>query len=85
MGRCWRSKLWEASLPRKAGGAGRGGRAWSLACSTLSWKLKEKVDVGSLVSSEEGTYKSHMFGPDVGCMTFQVWGITHLENRGVHW
>lgn len=26
-----------------------------------------------------------MFGPGAGRKTFQVLGITHLENRGVHW
>lgn len=28
-----------------------------------------------------GVWKSHMFGLDAGCMTFQVLGITHLEKQ----
>lgn len=63
MGRCWRSKLWEASLPRKAGGTGRGGKAWSLAHSILAWKMKEKVDVRSLVSSEETERRTPIVWP----------------------
>lgn len=49
MERCWRTKLEGASLPRKAGGAGRARKTWFFPCLVLAWKL-ENVDVGTLVS-----------------------------------
>lgn len=68
-----------ASLPRGPGGAGRGRKTWSFPCSSLAWKLEEKVGVKSLVSNGMGS-ETFKFGPDAGCMTFHfhhfpIWGV----------